>query len=48
VERRTPGPSQLEIAYADLTHGRFAQASQAYMQVLAASPEEPQALLGLA
>jgi tetratricopeptide (TPR) repeat protein len=48
IQRRSVGPSALELGYEALTQGRLKEASQAYTQALASNPEERDALLGLA
>ena len=48
IQRRSAGPSALELGYDALTKGRLKEASQAYLQALASQPEERDALLGLA
>jgi tetratricopeptide (TPR) repeat protein len=48
IQRRSVGPSSLELGYEALTQGRLKEASQAYTQALASNPEERDALLGLA
>jgi len=48
VTARVPGPNQLELGYAALTQGRWTEATTAYNKALAESPEERDALLGLA
>lgn len=48
IQRRSVGPSALELGYDALTQGRLKEASQAYTQALVSNPEERDALLGLA
>jgi tetratricopeptide (TPR) repeat protein len=48
IQRRSTGPSALELGYEALIQGRFKEATQAYSQALASNPEERDALLGLA
>jgi len=48
VISKVTGQSQLELAYAALTQGRWTDATAAYNKVLAQNPEERDALLGLA
>ena len=48
IQRRSTGPSALELGYDALIQGRLKEATQAYNQALASNPEERDALLGLA
>jgi tetratricopeptide (TPR) repeat protein len=48
IQRRSTGPSALEVGYEALTQGRLKEAAQAYTQALTSNPEERDALLGLA
>jgi Flp pilus assembly protein TadD len=48
LQGRSAEFAKLELAYSDLTQGRWKEAEQAYSEVLRGNAEEPNALLGLA